>query len=275
VAVDAGGVGEGLLSLEHVDAGPQGHPVLRDVSLTLAAGEIAVLLGGNGAGKTTLIRTAAGIQPPLGGRVRGPGEAGFDPRFAGVILEEPQHQFVAGTVRGEIAFALENVGASGVAERVTELLERFGLASLGDRDPRTLSAGEQGKALIAAALAPRPRILFLDDAFLHMGPGDALRVWTRLVAAVRDGDVAALLLATHDGEAATGADRVGVLAGGRLRTWGPPETVLRGALPPGVDPPLGVWLEERLRKSGWTLSGRRLDVPGLVQRIRSDLEADR
>lgn len=275
MAGDAQEVGDALLSLEDVDAGPPAHPVLRSVSLTLASGEIAVLLGGNGAGKTTLIRTAAGILPPLRGRVTGPAASGFDPRFAGLILEEPQHQFVAGTVRGEIAFALENVGASAVSRRVSDLLDLFGLVHLGDRDPRTLSAGEQGRALAAAALAPRPRILFLDDAFLHMGPEATRQVWTRLVAAVRDGDVEALLLATHDGEAATGADRVGILEGGRLRAWGPPETVLRGPLPPGVDPPLGVWLEGRLLEAGWRLSGRGLDIPALVLRIREDLEAFR
>jgi energy-coupling factor transporter ATP-binding protein EcfA2 len=272
VAGDAHGLGDVLLSLEDVDAGPVSTPVLRSVSLTLASGEIGVLLGGNGAGKSTLIRTAAGILPPLGGRVAGPGGGGFDPRFAGILLEEPQHQFVSGTVRAEIAFALENLGESRVARRVTDLLERFGLEPLADRDPRTLSAGEQGRALIAAALAPRPRVLFLDDPFLHMGPGDTSRVWDRLRNAVRDREVEALFLATHEGELAIDADRVGILDAGRLQAWGSPDAVLRGGVPPAVDPPLGIWLEGRLGEGGWRLSGRGLDVSSLVRRILADLE---
>jgi ABC-type multidrug transport system ATPase subunit len=273
VAGDTQPVGEVLLSLQDVDVGTGGRPVLTGVSLALGAGEVGVLLGGNGAGKTTLIRTAAGLLPPARGSVTGPAGPGFDPRFAGVLLEEPQHQFVAGTVRGEIAFALENVGATPADERIAELLHRFDLEPLAGRDPRTLSAGEQGRALIAAALAPRPRVLFLDDPFLHMGPGAARSIRQHLEGAVRSGDTEALLLATHDGEAAVGADRVGVLAEGQLLAWGPPGAVLRSPLPPAVDPPLGIWLEDRLRTAGWRLSGDDLDPPGLATRIRACLEA--
>lgn len=241
-----------------------GGAVLRDIRLELPTGACAVLLGANGAGKSTLLRTLAGVWPPLAGRILLEGEEpapGFDATRAGLILEEPALQFVALTVRGELEFALECAGLSGgpLRRRVEAGLEAFALASLAGRDPSTLSAGEQQRVLLAAALITTPRVLLLDDPFLYLSPSDGRAAWERIREAVASGAVGGALVATQDVELALYADCLGVLADGGLQGWGPPEAVLRDALPPSVDPPLGLLLERRMAELG-----RPLPVGGLT-----------
>jgi energy-coupling factor transporter ATP-binding protein EcfA2 len=257
--------------MEGADLAPPGaiNPILTGVSLSLNPGEIGILLGSNGSGKTTLLRTAAGLWDPLGGRIRSPSRGEFDPTRVGLLLEDPSAQFVAGTVREEIEFALENLGLRMpiIAERVDATLQRMDLASIALRDPRTLSPGEQQRCLLAASLAPGPDLLLLDDPFLYLGPGEGYRAWQGLVEVVRTGHVQAALLATHDAELATEADRVGVLAGGELSGWGSPLEILDRPLPEGVDSPLGPWLVDRLAERGWKISPGAWDPAGLVARL--------
>jgi energy-coupling factor transporter ATP-binding protein EcfA2 len=191
-----------------------------------------------------------------------------------MILEEPQAQWVSGTVRGEIEFALENLGYSRdpIEARVLDLLGRFDLVPLAQRDPRTLSAGEQERSLLAAVLAPAPELLLLDDPFLHLGPGGVGRIWRDLRRMVKSGELGGILLAGHDAELAVTADKVGILYGGELLRWGGAEAVLRGGLPPPVAPPLAVWLEGRLGEAGWRLSGEGLDLSSLAGRLAGDLK---
>jgi len=253
--------------------GPPGGPAVLDgVRLRLEAGQVAVLLGGNGAGKTTLLRTAAGLWPPLSGRIR-PRRDGFDPRDAGFVLDDPSAQLVAGTVAGEIEFALESLGLSGteIRERTDRALAGFGLEPLAGRDSRTLSVGELARCVLAAAWAPGPPLLLLDDPFLYLGPAAAEGLWDRVAASVREGMVGGILLATQDGEIAAGADRVGLLDGGRLTAWGPPEDVLSLDLPRAVEPPLGPWLVRELRGRGWRLPGAGFGTARLADRIAAEL----
>ena len=234
--------GETLLELLDADLTPPGRtqPLLRGVSFRLGRGEIAVLLGANGSGKTTLLRSAAGLWPILSGSLWPPATSGFDVRRAGLLLEDPSAQFTAGTVSGEIEFGLEglDLGPEEIVARCSAVLELLGIQDWAAVDPRALSPGEQELALLAAALAPGPPLLLLDDAFLYLGPGDARRAWGAVTGYVRAGAIGAVLLATHDPEAARTADRLGVLSEGRLVVWGPPEEVWNRDLPPEVERPV-------------------------------------
>jgi energy-coupling factor transporter ATP-binding protein EcfA2 len=265
----APGPGEALLALEDADLAPPGapRPVLTGVSLTLHRGEIAVLLGANGSGKTTLLRAAAGLWPLARGRRWGP-----DPDATGLLLEDPAAQFVARSVRGEIAFALENriESTEAIARRTGEALRDWGLEALAERDPAGLSPGEQERALLAASLAVEPTLLLLDDPYLYLGPDEEHGAWEATIAAVREGRVGAALLATQDAELAVAADRVGLLDAGRLIRWGSPDDVLAAALPDGVEPPLGRWLEDALAASGPPLAGRGYDVARMIQRLLAE-----
>lgn len=263
------------LELHQVWAAPPGAAaVVAEVSLSLRPGEVGVLLGGNGAGKTTLLRTAAGLWPPVSGRVTGAHGGTFDPALSGLVLEEPASQFVTGTVREELEFVLENLETPrpGIGERVDGVLESLGILHLARRDPRSLSAGEQQRALVAAALVPAPRLIFMDDPFLHLGEKETVPIWAHLRERVREGEIQCLLLATQDVDLAADADRVGVLGGHRLLAWGSPEEVLPGELPPEIGEPFSVRLLERVREWGWEVPGRRLDASGLARRLAGAIQ---
>ena len=122
------------------------RPALADVSLTVEPGELVLLAGGSGSGKSTLLRAAAGLVPHFhGGTFAGLVETGgLDTRehgpshiadVAGTLFQDPETQVVMGTVRGELAFALENLGwaAPAVARGVEEAALALGIGGLLDR----------------------------------------------------------------------------------------------------------------------------------------------
>jgi len=262
-----------VLALRDLACRPRGAaaPVLQGVTLDVPGGTTLVLLGGNGAGKSTLLRVAAGLLPAEAGEVVRDGDPvrGFDATAVALVTEDPRRQFVAPTVAGEIAFALESrlTDVEQIARRTAEALAEFALESLGDRDPLHLSAGEQQIALLAAALAPGPRLLLLDDPFAYLDPGTARECWSRVERLVARGRIAAAVLATHDVELAAEAGAAAVLHEGRLAAWGPPEFVLRGPLPPGLGVPLAVRVERSLENGGRALVPGSVDAGSLAARV--------
>ncbi len=161
-----------LLEVEAVthayDSGP---PAVRDVTLTIHAGEFLALLGKNGSGKTTLAKHLGGLLTPTHGRVllRGQ-EVSQVPlhQFAqevSYVFQNPDHQLFADTVEAEVAFGPRNIGldAAEVRTRVDEALDAVGLQSLREQDPFLLGRGERQRLAVAALLALRPRMLILDE----------------------------------------------------------------------------------------------------------------
>ena len=205
-------------------------PVVDEVSLTVAAGEIVALLGPNGAGKTTLIRMAATLARPSSGTVR----------YRGVELK---HAVPA--ARGWIGFAShqsllypeltvrENLNfhrrLHGARTDIGALLETHGLAAVADVPARHLSRGTAQRATLARALLHQPDLLLLDEPFAGLD-GAARERLAGMVRAARERG-AAVLFATHDvGRAVALADRALVLQRGRVVLDDPavdPEAVRR------------------------------------------------
>mgnify|MGYP001075549856 CR=1 FL=1 len=266
---------ESILEMSSVSVIPPGavRPVVQEISLELRRGEMGLLLGGNGAGKSTILRAAAGLWAPAQGELRSPSRGSIDPRLCALLLEEPAAQFVASTAAEEIAFTLENAALAPeeIPGRVEQALEDLDLARCSERDPLTLSPGEQQRLLVAAALALRPRLLLLDDPFLYLGSGEGWTVWTRLREALARGVLLAVLIAAQDGELAVEADRVGILDHGRLLRWGPPNEVLRADLPPQIEPPLARRVERALRDRGWKVPGEGYAPAAMAQRLREEI----
>ncbi|MEU4387330.1 ABC transporter ATP-binding protein [Promicromonospora sp. NPDC023805] len=191
------------------------------VSLTVAPGEVVALLGPSGCGKSSLLRAVAGLEPLAGGSVRYDGEdlAGVPvhKRRFGLMFQEGQ-LFPHRDVRRNVAYGLETQDLTRAErdERVSTLLDLVGLAGYEQRAVPTLSGGEQQRVALARALAPRPRLLLLDE------PLSALdrQLRERLAGEVRSALVetgTTAVFVTHDhAEAAAVADRIGVMDRGLL-----------------------------------------------------------
>lgn len=185
---------------------------LAPTDLTLRAGEALALTGPNGSGKSTLALCLAGLLRPTGGEV-GP-EPALDPpqpptplwrwrgrdlvTRIGTVFQDPEHQFVASTVRRELLVGPRRAGvAEGQASaRADELMGRLGLTALADANPFTLSGGEKRRLSVATAIATAPRVVVADEPTFAQ---DAVtwRSLAELLADLRDEGVA-LVLVTHD-----------------------------------------------------------------------------
>lgn len=160
------------LSLRDVWAAPPGvaEPVVRGLSLDLAAGEWLALGGANGSGKTTLLLVAAGLLAPRRGAREILAEGGAHAPRVATILQDPSVQLFAPTVHEEIGLTALHLGfpPDRIAEEVRRRAAAFGLEGDLSRDPRTLSAGRQQLVLLAAALACEPDLLVADEAGAHL-----------------------------------------------------------------------------------------------------------
>ncbi|MFJ4893533.1 ABC transporter ATP-binding protein [Streptomyces sp. NPDC088788] len=216
-----------LLSLRGATVRFGGRAVLDAVDLDVTEHEIVCVLGPSGSGKSTLLRTVAGLQPLDAGSVTldGRDQAAVPAHRRGVGLMFQDHQlFPQRDVGGNVAFGLRMHGApkGEQAARVAELLELVGLPGARNRAVASLSGGEQQRVALARALAPRPRLLMLDEPLGQLDR--SLR--ERLVVELRGlfGELGTTVLAvTHDqGEAFALADRVVVMRDGRIAQSGTP-----------------------------------------------------
>ncbi len=213
---DAGDPGEVVLAARRLAVGRGAAPVLADVDLDLRAGEVVGLLGANGAGKSTLLLTLAGLVPPVAGTVTGP--------RAGLVFQNPEHQFCAATVADDV---VHGVRSDREATRARQL-GRFGLDALAAQSPYRLSGGEKRRLSLAGMLAHDRPVLLLDEPTLGLDRADTVATARALRQEADEGR--AVLLASHDlRTVAAVADRLVVLAGGRVVACGPTWEVLRDA----------------------------------------------
>lgn len=191
------------------------------IDLTVRAGEIVGLLGPSGCGKSSLLGAIVGTVPLTRGRIVWDGqevtEVPVHRRGFGMVFQDGQ-LFPHRSVAGNVAFGLEmaKVSRAESSARVQELLQIVGLDGYGDRAVTDLSGGQRQRVALARSLAPRPRLLALDEPLSSL---DA-ELRTRLAAEVRDILIASgttAIVVTHDpGEAAAMTHRVIRMRDGRL-----------------------------------------------------------
>lgn len=200
---------------------------------------IHALMGPSGSGKSTILRAIAGLEPPASGDITWNGRSMVDipthRRGFGLMFQE-YALFPHRTVAGNVAFGLRMQGsdASTIRSRVNEMLDLVGLPGLGDRSVGTLSGGERQRVALARTLAPRPRLVLLDEPLgsLDRSLRERLLVEMRSVFSAVE---ATALYVTHDrDEAFTIGDRVAVIRDGRIVA---------------EDTPEGLWNEP---PDGWT-----------------------
>ena len=206
------------------------RPVIRDVSVTVAPGEIVGLLGPNGAGKTTTFQILAGLLRPHGGRValgdrpldglplwrRARAGLGYLPQRPTLIPDL--------TVMENVALGLSHLPRAERRAHALALLDAADLGALADAPGGTLSGGERRRAEIARALAPRPDILMVDEPFAGLDPKAAGEI-ARQLRHIADQGAGILLTDHHVGRALSTCDRAYILHNGALLMEGHPQAI--------------------------------------------------
>ena len=217
-----------------------GLPVLRGINLDVRAGEAVALLGGNGSGKSTLVRTLLGLVPLQRGSVELFGQPLGHFRHWSKVGYVPQHSTASlsgAKVKEVVASGRLSRRAPFVPPRAADrvavagALDAVGLADRASDRLSVLSGGQQQRALIARALAGEPDLLVLDEPTAGMDP-EAKRSTRALIAGLR-AEGRAILLTTHDlADVERLADRVVILARGRIVAEGAPATLIASPSPP-------------------------------------------
>ena len=200
------------------------------MDLDIPRGEFFTMLGPSGCGKTTTLRMIAGFEEPTEGTVLLDGEdvTGLPPfRRATNTVFQTYALFPHLSVERNVAFGLQRkrVSKEEIRRRVSEELERVGLAAHANRKPRQLSGGQQQRVALARALILNPSVLLLDEP---LGALDAkLRKALQIeLKAIQEEVGITFIYVTHDQEEAmTMSDRIAVMREGRIEQVGPPEEV--------------------------------------------------
>jgi len=217
------------LELESITRVFDGKPVVKGVSLRLDQGQVTCLLGPSGCGKSTTLRIAAGVDRQTSGRVLVDGKVVSDDthhlppekRSIGLMFQDFA-LFPHLSVADNVAFGLRGVGKAEKAARVNELLERVHLPDAGDKYPHQLSGGEQQRVALARALAPRPRVLLMDEPF--SGLDNRLRDGIRdeTLSLLKDEGTSVLLVTHEPDEAMRMADQIALMRNGQIIQTGAP-----------------------------------------------------
>ncbi|MCM2678105.1 ABC transporter ATP-binding protein [Echinimonas agarilytica] len=203
-----------------------GHRVLQQVSLELRQGEVNCLLGPSGCGKSTLLKTIAGLLQPCQGEIvmdgtqlsSALGVVAPEQRQIGMVFQDLA-LFPHMTVAQNICFGLHRQTATEQAQRLRQLLSLIGLEDKANEYPAALSGGQQQRVALARALAPKPKLLLMDEPF----SGFDTHLKSVLVPELRQilkHEGITTLIVTHDQQEAFGlADRIAVMQQGTIHQY--------------------------------------------------------
>ncbi len=224
------------LTYTYMPGTPYEAKAVDDISLTLADGEFAGVIGHTGSGKTTLISLIAGLLKPTSGRVLMDGQdinaKGFDRkllrRSIGVVFQYPEYQLFEETVVKDIAYGPRRTGVvedeiDGRVHRAMELME-IDYDGIGKLSPFELSGGQKRRVAIAGVLAMNPKVLILDEPVAGLDPKGRAHLMGLITRLNTEG--ATILMITHSmDDIAEHAKRVLVLSGAKLLMDGMPAQV--------------------------------------------------
>ncbi|MDX6555505.1 MAG: glutamate transport system ATP-binding protein [Miltoncostaeaceae bacterium] len=224
--------GEALVVMERVNKFFGDLHALRDVDLTVAAGEVVAVVGPSGSGKSTLIRTINRLETIDGGRITFDGrplpEEGKElarlRADVGMVFQS-FNLFAHKSVLENVTLGpvkVRGVSKAEARERAMVLLARVGIADKADRHPAELSGGQQQRAAIARALAMRPKLMLFDEPTSALDPEMIKEVLDVMLALAEDGTT--MVVVSHEmGFARSAARRVVFMDDGRIVEVAPPE----------------------------------------------------
>lgn len=220
------------LSFRNVSCSFDGQKVVDDVSFDIGDGEVVCLLGPSGCGKTTSLRLVAGMEMPSGGEIYlgdtcvSSASHVAPPETRGIgFLFQDFALFPHLSVLDNVTFGLHDMSDKEKKSRALELLKAVGLSGFADAFPSTLSGGEQQRAALARAMAPRPSLVLMDEPFSNLDP--QLRDQMRdLTLRLLKENHAAGLIVTHDAaDALRMADRIAVQNKGSILQMDAPSAI--------------------------------------------------
>ncbi|MCA2207162.1 ABC transporter ATP-binding protein [Nocardia rosealba] len=224
------------LDLESVRVGYGTRTVVRELDLSIGAGEILVLVGKSGCGKSTLLRAIAGLREPSGGTIRADGDVVTRPSADRALVFQDDALLPWRTARAnvELALRLRGVARAERREQALRWLGEVGLTGHAEYLPRDLSGGMRQRVQLARSLAGSPRAVLMDEPFGALDSQTRAEMQRLLVDTWR-AHPTTIVFVTHDlDEALRLADRIAVLGAGTLRAVvevpDPREPVDRSAL---------------------------------------------
>ena len=238
---------------------------LDGVSTSVKRGEFVAVLGANGCGKSTLAKHFNAILLPESGKVYVEGMDTSDDsklydirQTVGMVFQNPDNQIVANVVEEDVAFAPENLGVppEEIRRRVDDALKAVGMYEFREHAPHLLSGGQKQRIAIAGVIAMQPRCIVLDEPTAMLDPIGRADVLRTIKALNRQRGVTVVLITHHMDEAAQ-ADRLVVMAKGRVIADGAPKDIFQdveGLKAVGLTVPETTQLLWELRREG-------LDVP--------------
>ncbi len=192
------------------------------VSLQVGAGEFVALLGPNGAGKTTLFQILSGLFIADSGQALiGDADIGSAPIAAlaqlGIVFQQPALDLdLSVTANLQFQADLHGIARREAHQRIRDALARFGLSERAHEAARVLSGGNRRKVELARALLTRPKLLLMDEATVGVDPASRMQIIADVKALCKEQNMA-VLWATHLVDEAAGADRIVVMAKGRVQ----------------------------------------------------------
>lgn len=254
----------------------RGQRVLAPVDLHIEAGETLVLLGPSGCGKTTTLRMIAGLEKPdSGGRVSfGTDDVTALPierRKVGMVFQN-YALFPNLSVRGNVGYGLriQKVEASALRKRVDELLAMTELTAHADKPISELSGGQKQRVALARALAPRPRVLLLDEPLTALDARLRETLRAEMNALLRELRVTSVYVTHDQSEAMALADRIVVMSAGRIEQCGTPRQIYYQPASRTVAQFVGTLnrVTGQRRGSALITQGGALAVPGLLEHLQ-------
>ena len=242
---------------------PAGHPpVLDDISLEIEAGSFVAILGHNGSGKSTFAKHINALLTPTAGKLWVDGLDTGDPENllnirgkVGMVFQNPDNQIVASVVEEDVAFGPENLGVppAEIRQRVDQALKMVGMYDLREHSPHLLSGGQKQRVAIAGIIAMMPRCIVLDEATAMLDPVGR-RETVETIRTLNEQYGITVLLITHHMDEAAQADRLVVMAKGKVVADGSPKQVfsdVEGLRCVGLTVPYTTQLLWELRQAGY------------------------
>jgi len=200
--------------------------IVSDVSFGLDEGQLGCLLGPSGCGKTTVLRTISGFHPIRSGCIELAGKqlcnasTGLAPEQRNVGMVFQDHSlFPHLNIFDNVSFGLSHLGKSEQKQNVDELLNLIGMTDYANQYPHELSGGQNQRVALARAIAPRPKLLLMDEPFSNLDTELRETLGYEIRTLLKERDITAIMVTHDQHDAFALGDQIGVMSQGKLLQW--------------------------------------------------------